>query len=123
MPLSIVIPTYQGEVNRTLTHVVDEARWSKGIELEDGARAAVPEASRGEGVEIEGRQIGAGDIAREHDEALPFKPWAALDRLEETAVLRTYMGEKFLKAYAAVKRAELDDFLSEITPREYEWYL
>lgn len=72
---------------------------------------------------LEPTEIASGNAGASVDEDLPLRPWTALDKLEQTDVLKAYMGDEFLRAYAAVKRAELEDFLSEIMPREIEWYL
>ncbi len=65
----------------------------------------------------------SGNAGANVDETLPLKLWSALDRLEGSSILQDYLGADFPKAYAAVKRGEFDDFLSEISPREHEWYL
>ena len=35
----------------------------------------------------------------------------------------SYLGADYPGAYAAIKRAELEAFLTEILPREYDWYV
>ena len=44
-------------------------------------------------------------------------------QIETAHVLKDYLGKDFLETYAQVKLGELDEFLSEISPREYNWYL
>lgn len=67
--------------------------------------------------------MASGNAGANVDENLPLKLWSALDRLEGSKVLKDYLGKDFPAAYVAVKRGELDDFLSEISAREHEWYL
>jgi len=65
-------------------------------------------------------QGNAGETA---DPAMPSRLWTALDRLEGSAILADYLGPRYPKAYADIKRAELDAFLGSVLPREYDWYL
>ena len=57
------------------------------------------------------------------DDALPFRPRRALERMLEGDVLGDYLGQDYVKAYAACKLTELDKFEAEISPAEYAWYL
>ncbi|MFC6856755.1 glutamine synthetase family protein [Marivibrio halodurans] len=68
-------------------------------------------------------EAATGNAGAEMDEGLPFRLWRALDALEGADILPRYMGGDFLKAYHAVKAAEFEDFMSEPSPREYDWYL
>lgn len=65
----------------------------------------------------------SGNAGAAVDPALPLRPWSALERLEGASALKPYLGEDFLKIYAAVKAAELEEFLSVTSAREFEWYL
>ncbi len=65
----------------------------------------------------------SGNAGAEVDPTLPLRPWSALERLESGTALKPYFGEDFLKIYAAVKSAELEEFLSVTGSREFEWYL
>ena len=67
--------------------------------------------------------MASGNAGSSVDESLPLKPWSAIDAIESASILPKYLGKDYPRAYAAVKRGELDDFLSAITSREYEWYL
>jgi glutamine synthetase len=50
--------------------------------------------------------------------------WAtALERFSSSATAREFLGEKFCALYSTLKRAELDDFNSRITPLEIANYL
>ena len=72
---------------------------------------------------LEPTPMASGNAGAAVDENLPLKPWAAIDAIENASILPNYLGKDYPRTYAAVKRAELDDFLSAITSREYEWYL
>jgi glutamine synthetase len=54
---------------------------------------------------------------------MPMRLWTALDRLERSEFLAQYLGPRYPAAYAAIKRSELDAFLANVLPREYDWYL
>jgi glutamine synthetase len=64
-----------------------------------------------------------GNAGEEADPEMPLKLWTALDRLEGSAVLSDYLGPRYPAAYAAIKRSEFEAFMSEVLPREYDWYL
>jgi len=65
----------------------------------------------------------AGNAGETADPAMPARLWSALDRIEGSAILADYLGSRYPKAYADIKRAELDAFLGAVLPREYDWYL
>ena len=46
-----------------------------------------------------------------------------LDVWESGTVLPAYFGKEFHRVYGLVKRDESDIFHSEVTDRDYEWYL
>ena len=64
-----------------------------------------------------------GNAGSEVDESLPLSLWNALDELTRAKVLPSYFGADYLEMYHAVKSAEFADFMEEISPREYRWYL
>ncbi|WP_158275499.1 glutamine synthetase family protein [Maritimibacter sp. 55A14] len=64
-----------------------------------------------------------GNAGAEIDPDMPVKLWSALDRIEGSKVMADYLGPRYPRAYADIKRAELDAFLAEVLPREYDWYL
>jgi glutamine synthetase len=55
------------------------------------------------------------------DPTVPFTPDAALDALQNAAILRGYLGD-YIDLYVESKRKELDRFRSEITSHEYDWF-
>jgi len=56
-------------------------------------------------------------------EILPRNLEDALDGFEESNPLRDVLGEEFCQLYAAIKRAELDEFQREISPWERQHLL
>jgi glutamine synthetase len=64
-----------------------------------------------------------GNAGEEVDPDMPMRLWTALDRIERSTILADYLGPRYPAAYAAIKRSELDAFLAEVLPREYDWYL
>ena len=55
--------------------------------------------------------------------ALPVRWSAALDAFDAGKILPTYLGEKFHRLYGVCRREEEERFHSEISDRDYEWYL
>jgi glutamine synthetase len=64
-----------------------------------------------------------GNAGETVDPDMPMRLWTALDRLERSEFLAQYLGPRYPAAYAAIKRSELDAFLANVLPREYDWYL
>jgi glutamine synthetase len=56
-------------------------------------------------------------------EKIPVNWFAAVDRFAESELLKEYLGERFVRMYAAVKRTEQERFNSVIADVDYEWYL
>jgi glutamine synthetase len=56
-------------------------------------------------------------------EPLPTHWATAVERFEGSGFAREYLGERFTRLYATVKRAELEEFNSHVTPLECAWYL
>jgi glutamine synthetase len=54
---------------------------------------------------------------------LPVRWSAALDAFEAGTILPSYLGEKFHRLYGICRREEEEHFHSEISDRDYEWYL
>ena len=54
---------------------------------------------------------------------LPVRWHAALDAFDAGTILPGYLGEKFHKLYGTCRREEEERFHSEISDRDYEWYL
>jgi glutamine synthetase len=64
-----------------------------------------------------------GNAGESADPEMPARLWTALDRIARSTLLADYLGERYPRAYADVKRAEFDAFMGTILPREYDWYL
>ena len=54
---------------------------------------------------------------------VPGNWYAAIDALDKSAIMRDYLGSRFVDMYCAVKRTEQDRFFSEVTALDYDWYL
>ncbi|MCX7677544.1 MAG: glutamine synthetase family protein [Alteraurantiacibacter sp.] len=62
----------------------------------------------------------------EHPEAatrLPTNWAAAIDAFEASAEMNLYLGERFVRNYACVKRVEMANFMAQVTQADYDWYL
>ena len=73
-------------------------------------------------------QVDPGPMTEEKAEVayqvtLPVRWPNALDAFEAGVILPRYFGEEYHRVYGVVKREESDLFHSEITDRDYEWYL
>ena len=54
---------------------------------------------------------------------LPVRWEAALDAFDAGMILPRYLGERYHTLYATCRREECDRFHSEISDRDYDWYL
>jgi len=64
-----------------------------------------------------------GNAGEHVDPDMPLSLWSAIDRLRNSSTLASYLGERYVRAYADLKGAEFEAFMSELFAREYEWYL
>jgi glutamine synthetase len=69
-----------------------------------------------------GPMVRPGDVIEETI-SLPLRWEAALDAFEAGSVLPKYLGQRYHDLYATCRREECDRFHSEISDRDYEWYL
>lgn len=67
--------------------------------------------------------VGDGYAQAEGGEKIPTNWFAATDRFAESELLKVYLGERFVRMYATVKRVEQDRFQSMIPDIDYDWYL
>jgi glutamine synthetase len=67
--------------------------------------------------------VGDGYSQAEAGEKIPTDWFAATDRFADSALLKDYLGERFVRTYATVKRVEQDRFQSVIPDIDYDWYL
>jgi glutamine synthetase len=54
---------------------------------------------------------------------LPANWFAAVDAFEASAVMRDYLGARFVEMFTSVKRTEQDRFFGVVTALDYDWYL
>jgi len=67
--------------------------------------------------------VGNGYESPEAVVKLPNNWAAAIDAFEASAELNAYLGARFVKNYACVKRVEMANFMAEVTELDYAWYL
>ncbi|MEZ5994397.1 MAG: glutamine synthetase family protein [Hyphomonadaceae bacterium] len=67
--------------------------------------------------------VGDGYAQAEGGERIPTNWFAATDRFADSALLKDYLGERFVRMFATVKRVEQDRFQSAIPDIDYDWYL
>ena len=67
--------------------------------------------------------VGDGYAQAEGGEKIPTNWFAATDRFAESAILKDYLGERFVRMYSIVKRVEQDRFQSMIPDIDFDWYL
>jgi len=72
---------------------------------------------------LEPPPVTTGNAYEQPGEPLPISWNEAIERFARSAVGAQYFGEKFVKLYATVKRAECEEFASHITPLEIRRYL
>ena len=72
---------------------------------------------------LEPPPVMTGNAYAQSGEPLPLSWSAAIERFAASAVARNYFGEPFTTLYSTVKRAEMDEFNSHITPLEIARYL
>ncbi len=57
------------------------------------------------------------------DDKPPSNWFAAVDRFHGSALMRDYLGERFVDMFTIVKRVEQDNYFAQVPPIDYEWYL
>ncbi len=68
--------------------------------------------------------VGDGYAAAEKmDLRLPGDWHSAVRAFDGSAVLRDYLGDRFVDMFCTVKRTEQDRFFSIVSPLDYDWYL
>jgi glutamine synthetase len=61
--------------------------------------------------------------AAQSGERIPTNWFAAVDRFAESALMQDYLGERFVRMYATVKRVEQERYQSVIPNVDFDWYL
>ena len=69
-----------------------------------------------------GTMVAAGEEV-EPEITLPVRWELALDAFQAGKILPPYLGEKYHEVFEACRREECDRFRSEVSLRDYEWYL
>ncbi len=63
----------------------------------------------------------------DHDNSGDDKPpsnwFAAVDRFHGSALMRDYLGDRFVDMFSIVKRVEQDNYFSVVPALDYDWYL
>jgi glutamine synthetase len=72
---------------------------------------------------VEPPPVMTGNAYEQSGEPLPLSWGMAIGRFAASTVARNYFGESFTSLYATVKRAEMEEFNSHITPLEIARYL
>jgi glutamine synthetase len=72
---------------------------------------------------LEPPPVTTGNAYEQPGEPLPVQWGEAIERFARSEVARQYFGEKFVTLYSTVKRAEMQEFASHITPLEIARYL
>lgn len=65
---------------------------------------------------------GYAEAARS-DLRLPANWFSAVDHFEASAVMRDYLGDRFVTMFGKVKRTEQDRFFEVVQALDYDWYL
>jgi glutamine synthetase len=61
--------------------------------------------------------------AAKSNERLPANWFAAIDAFENSAILKDYLGKRFVKMFCALKRQEQDRWFEVVTKLDLDWYL
>lgn len=67
--------------------------------------------------------VGNGYEADGADTRLPNHWAAAIEALENSDLMKRYLGERFVKNYTIVKGVEMARFMAEVTELDFTWYL
>ena len=70
-----------------------------------------------------GRPVEGDGYAASGAPPLPRHWPDAVERFAGSAVMKDYLGERFVEVYAAVKRTEYTRYFGEVTAQDYAWYL
>ena len=54
---------------------------------------------------------------------MPGNWFSAVERFEQSALMKDYLGERFVKMYSIVKRTEQEQFFAAVPVLDYDWYL
>jgi glutamine synthetase len=57
------------------------------------------------------------------DDKPPSNWFAAVDRFHASALMRDYLGDRFVDMFSIVKQVEQDNYFAQVPAIDYEWYL
>ena len=72
---------------------------------------------------LEPPPVTTGNAYQQPGEPLPIHWNEAIERFARSVTAQHYFGAEFVKLYATVKRGEMQEFASHITPLEIQRYL
>ncbi len=67
--------------------------------------------------------VGNGYEATVDAPPMPGNWFAAVERFEQSALMKDYLGTRFVKMYSIVKRTEQERFFGTVPVLDYDWYL
>lgn len=67
--------------------------------------------------------VGNGYEQASDDYRLPNNWGSAIEALKGSALMRDYLGDRFVTQYCTVKEVEMARFMGEVTELDYAWYL
>ena len=70
-----------------------------------------------------GPMIAEMTVVKNKEATLPIQWLSALDVFDGATVLPPYLGKEYCRVFSGCRRAEAELFLSEVSNRDYEWYL
>lgn len=70
-----------------------------------------------------GAMVAEGSVIEEEQVTLPTRWEAALDRFDSSEVMRHYLGEEYFDLFAKIRRSECNEFQSQVSNLDYQWYL
>ena len=70
-----------------------------------------------------GPPVSGNGYAQRSESTLPRNWYAAIEAAAQSSFLADYLGPRTMEIYLAIKRAELDRFMSQPGPLDFAWYL
>jgi glutamine synthetase len=67
--------------------------------------------------------VGNGYEAEATTERMPGHWFAAVERFEQSALMRDHLGARFVEMFSVVKRTEQERFFASVPDLDYDWYL
>ena len=70
-----------------------------------------------------GQPVAGNGYAQKTTGTLPRNWYAAIEAAAQSSFLADYLGQRTMEIYLAIKRAEIDRFMSQPGPLDFAWYL